>query len=295
MPRFSTFACTAALLLSVAHAFTFKGGVKTTRSGTFAATPVGRGRPRIIPQGAQEIAKVPPMTYSEVAAAAAFWGCRLELTVLGPSYRVELRQTDWRRADIAGSGGMYVNDATGEERVEIPQELEFVRKTGSTVGETDDVIMVEERNLLGYTVGFVQPGLGESLLHLDTMQVRRFSGYWAKRSDYKGVAPRKMNAPKPGTYGLGLLLGGAAACFGRELGAGRAELLAIYDDARQHQILVRYYKRLGFSEVRDVGDDLSSFGDRLTWGGAGKLMETDLVAWVKKFAPVIRDPMCGLL
>jgi len=44
-----------------------------------------------------------------------------------------------------------------------------------------------------------------------------------------------------------------------------------------------------------VGDDLVSFGDRLTWGGVGTLMDTDVVQWVKKFAPVIRQPDCGLL
>ena len=99
-----------------------------------------------------------------------------------------------------------------------------------------------------------------------------------------------MNAPKPGTYGLGLLLGGAAACFGRELGAGRAELLAIYDDARQHQILVRYYKRLGFSEVRDVGDDLSSFGDRLVGSGqlAGACHGVSRDRWARSRANELR-------
>ena len=43
--------------------------------------------------------------------------------------------------------------------------------------DTDDVLMVEDRDLLGYTVGFVQPG---GVLHCDTIQIRRFSGYWAK-------------------------------------------------------------------------------------------------------------------
>jgi len=94
------------------------------------------------------------------------------------------------------------------------------------------------------------------------MQIRRFNGYWTKRKGYKGVTEQK-SAPKPGTYGLGLILGGCAACFGRECGATRAELLAIFDDPRQNKILVRYYKRLGFKEVRDVGDSLQSIGDRL--------------------------------
>lgn len=53
----------------------------------------------IIPVGAQEIASIPPMTYEEVCSAAEYWGCRLEMTVLGPAYRVELRQTAWRRTE----------------------------------------------------------------------------------------------------------------------------------------------------------------------------------------------------
>ena len=64
-------------------------------------------------------------------------------------------------------------------------------------------------------------------------------------------------------YGLGLILGGCAACFGRECGAERAELLAIFDDEKQHRILVRYYQSLGFKPIREVGDEIGSLGDRL--------------------------------
>ena len=96
-----------------------------------------------------------------------------------------------------------------------------------------------------YTVGFVQPGLSGPTLHLDTMQIRRFSGYWARRPGYAGIleaSSASEKAPNPGTYGLGLLLGGVAACFGRECGASKAELLAIFDDERQHAILVRVFR-----------------------------------------------------
>jgi hypothetical protein len=194
---------------------------------------------------------------------------------------------------VPTQGGEYVNDGTGARQLECPPELAFKRQTGNPAGETDDVLMVSERDLLGYTTGFAQPLVG--VLHLDTMQVRRFSGYWANKPDYGGLASPKTGAPKPGTFGLGLLLGGAAACFGRECGCTKAELLAIRDNDRQQAVLVRYYRKLGFASRREVGDDLQSFGDRLTWGGVGTLMDTDLVQWVKKFAPVIRQPDCGLL
>ena len=32
---------------------------------------------------------------------------------------------------------------------------------------------------------------------------------------------------------------------------------------------MRYYRRLGFSEVRDVGDDWRGLADRAVWGGVG--------------------------
>eukprot|EP00614_Pseudopedinella_elastica_P028570 CAMPEP_0172615870 /NCGR_PEP_ID=MMETSP1068-20121228/62563_1 /TAXON_ID=35684 /ORGANISM="Pseudopedinella elastica, Strain CCMP716" /LENGTH=267 /DNA_ID=CAMNT_0013421151 /DNA_START=30 /DNA_END=830 /DNA_ORIENTATION=- len=231
---------------------------------------------RIIPQTPEEYAATAPMTYEEIISAAEYWGCKLEMKVLGPAYRVELRQSPWRRTEVVG--GVYVNQLTGEERASLPAELAFKRTIGNPVGETDDVIMIEDRDLIGYTTGFVQPG---GLLHLDTMQIRRFSGYWQRRKGYEGLDREgaSKKAPSPGTYGLGLLLGGMAACFGIEGGASRAELLAILDDERQHRILVRYYQRLGFSKMRDVGDELGSLGDRLVWGGVGALMETDLTKW----------------
>jgi hypothetical protein len=97
------------------------------------------------------------------------------------------------------------------------------------------------------------------------MQIRRFTGYWDRRKQkpLSSANDDPMRAPNPGMYGLGLILGGAAACFGRECGAGMAQLLAIYDDDRQHAVLVRYYKALGFGPLREVGDSLASLGDRV--------------------------------
>ena len=41
----------------------------------------------IIPATPEDIAATSPMTYEEIADAAAFWGCRIEATQLGPAYR----------------------------------------------------------------------------------------------------------------------------------------------------------------------------------------------------------------
>uniref|UniRef100_A0A7S2C8K0 Uncharacterized protein n=2 Tax=Octactis speculum TaxID=3111310 RepID=A0A7S2C8K0_9STRA len=127
------------------------------------------------------------------------------------------------------------------------------------------------------------------------MQIRRFSGYWSKKSGSLSAMAQRQAVPNPGVYGMGMLIGGVAAVFGVEKGCKRAELLAIYDDDKQHKVLVRFYQRIGFKSVRDVGDTFASLGDRLVWGGVGQLMETDLEAWVRKWAPIIRDPGCGLL
>lgn len=89
--------------------------------------------------------------------------------------------------------------------------------------------------------------------------VHAASGYYDRR---RGLEPPKY-VPAPGMYGLGLVLGGVAACFGVECGATRAQLLAIFDNEKQHKTLVRYYKTLGFKPLREVGDGLESLGDRL--------------------------------
>ena len=52
----------------------------------------------------------------------------------------------------------------------------------------------------------------------------------------------------------------------------RARLLAIRDTARQHRGLVRYFQRLGFEPLREVGGGPTDLPLRLVWGGAGLLM-----------------------
>ena len=51
-----------------------------------------------------------------------------------------------------------------------------------------------------------------------------------------------------------------------------ARLLAIYDENNQHQILQRYFRRLGFNTVRKVGSSPMDLPLRLVWGGAGAFM-----------------------
>ena len=53
----------------------------------------------------------------------------------------------------------------------------------------------------------------------------------------------------------------------------RATLLAIRDNDGQHRRLVRYFRRLGFEPLRELGAGALDLGPRLIWGGAGLLMQ----------------------
>ncbi|AFY27407.1 hypothetical protein [Cyanobium gracile] len=54
-----------------------------------------------------------------------------------------------------------------------------------------------------------------------------------------------------------------------------ARLLAIRDGERQHRRLVRYFRRLGFTPLRELGGGPLDLAPRLVWGGAGLLMLGD--------------------
>ena len=55
----------------------------------------------------------------------------------------------------------------------------------------------------------------------------------------------------------------------------RATLLAIRDKEAQHRRLVRYFRRLGFAPLRELGANVFDLGPRLIWGGSGLLMQGD--------------------
>jgi hypothetical protein len=105
--------------------------------------------------------------------------------------------------------------------------------------------------LLGELKGWTSPLVAG--LQLDTMRVQG--------SDTQGVGPLIWAA----TFAWALE---ATPCR-------RARLLAIRDDDRQHQRLVRYFRRLGFRPVRELGAGVLDLPLRLVWGGAGLLMTGD--------------------
>ncbi len=196
-----------------------------------------------------------PLSLEEVRAAASRINCELRVQATGPSYRIELL---WR---------------PGSDQV-LP--------TVPVFGGED----APPPELLGFSNGYTQP-FGAA--HLETIQVRKFTGYWARRRSRGGA--RYENAPRT-SQGLGLLIGAAVICWIREYSPfknNKAELLAIRDDARQHKTLVRYYRYLGFETLRDVdGGALSSMRDLVVWGGEGLLMELDCLTFLQRWANTIR-------
>ena len=122
-------------------------------------------------------------------------------------------------------------------------------------------------NVLGYVEGFVRPAGG--ILHADKMEIFERGG--------------------GGTFlGPGLLV--AYVCFlhGKDCGCKIAEFLAIDDAEYQHKRLIRYYKIMGFREVRYVGEEIRDIPDRLVWGGVGTLMTEDIDAVLTKWTRIIR-------
>ena len=66
-----------------------------------------------------------------------------------------------------------------------------------------------------------------------------------------------------------------ATCFAWALEATpcrQATLLAIRDGDQQHRRLVRYFRQLGFTPLRELGAGPQDLAPRLIWGGSGLLM-----------------------
>ena len=86
-----------------------------------------------------------------------------------------------------------------------------------------------------------------------------------------------------GTHGVGLLIWAATFAWALEATPCRtARLLAIRDDEVQHRRLVRYFERLGFTAVRDLGAGPGDLALRLVWGGSGLLMRGDCAEGLRR-------------
>ena len=194
------------------------------------------------------------VTLAEVEDAARRLGCELRVQATGPAYRIELM---WE-------GGRALPSPPVQ-----------------TLGYNDEPPPPPE--LLGVSTGFTKPG---GAAHLETIEVRKYTGFWARRTERgraRYAAAKRLNA--------GMLVGVAVACWIRErgpFGCTKAELLCIRDDERQHRSLVRFYRKLGFAPLREVGSDLRSMADRVVWGGDGTIMEVGLDAFAAKWSATVR-------
>ncbi|CAE7436022.1 unnamed protein product [Symbiodinium sp. CCMP2592] len=161
---------------------------------------------------------------------------------------------------------------------------------------------------LGKTSGWAQPW---GSLHLETIEVRKFTGYWVAKparggeggegSEGSPMSPEDqaaMEAEEKKRYAdvakvarwFGLLLSMAIACWNRERSpffCKEAFLLAIYDEDKQHERLVRYYKGLGFKVIKDA--ESIEYQDQVIWGGQGTLMRTEEEDFMRRWTPVVRQ------
>ncbi|KAL0028447.1 hypothetical protein WJX77_007127 [Trebouxia sp. C0004] len=136
--------------------------------------------------------------------------------------------------------------------------------------------------ILATTNGFVLPLL--KLMHCDTMQVFTPRLAEADRERIRG-----------GTFfGLSLLIAAAVMSHGHECGCVKAEMLAINDDDHQHARLVKYYRRMGFEKVLEVGNNgLSDLQHLLVWGGAGTRMNCNPEQFLRRWASLLKKSNKG--
>jgi hypothetical protein len=109
-----------------------------------------------------------------------------------------------------------------------------------------------------------------------------------------GLRLDTMRVQGDDTAAVGPLIWAATFAWALEATPCRsARLLAIRDGERQHRRLVRYFRRLGFTPLRELGAGPLDLGPRLLWGGAGLLMQGDCAEglqrsgrWLGRTAPV---------
>lgn len=131
---------------------------------------------------------------------------------------------------------------------------------------------------VGYLTAFLRP-IPLGLFQLDTIQVQN-------RRQTLGFRRKTWTV---GGEGISFIMGSWALCWALNKGCKRAELLAVNDDDRMHQILIALYGGFGFQIMREIGDETYSIPDRLTWGASGTLMELDMVKFFKEWTPKFRQ------
>ncbi|KAK4581206.1 hypothetical protein RGQ29_024759 [Quercus rubra] len=132
---------------------------------------------------------------------------------------------------------------------------------------------LETQTELGKAEGLIRVWLKGTVLHLDSIRLRR-----------------ETLGMEKSIFGIGLFLGAVAIRYGYDCGCKTAELLAINDSDLYHSKLVRFYSRIGFKAVHEVtGSGFGDYAHMLVWGGVGTRMDANveelLVKWCSRFKP----------
>ncbi|MEB3170679.1 MAG: hypothetical protein VKK43_04840, partial [Synechococcaceae cyanobacterium] len=108
-----------------------------------------------------------------------------------------------------------------------------------------------------------------------------------------GLRLDTMRVQRGGSGGVGSLIWAATFAWALEATpCRRARLLAIHDDDAQHRRLVRYFRRLGFEPLRELGAGVGDLAPRLLWGGAGLLMEGDCRIGLQRSSLSLTQNLC---
>ena len=112
-------------------------------------------------------------------------------------------------------------------------------------------------------------------ISLDKIRILGEMKAWAY-GGVNGLQLDTMRVQPKGPEGVGYLIWAATMAWALEsTPCKKARLLAICDDNRQHDCLVRYFIQRGFIVVRQVGSSPLDLPLRMVWGGAGALMVAD--------------------
>ena len=153
------------------------------------------------------------------------------------------------------------------------------RRRGSTTASTVSVFDAgknTDSDIIGEHDGFIAPP-PFGILHMDSMRI------------YNSRIDKKKETKMRSVFGVSILLGASSALMAYEQGVKKMELLAIDDGNEYASKLVKYYKRLGFVEVRKVGEGAATdLFDLLIWGGVGTRMNGDLNALLGKWGGLVR-------
>ena len=100
-----------------------------------------------------------------------------------------------------------------------------------------------------------------------------------------GLQLDTMRVQGEDTAAVGPLIWAATFAWALEATPCRqATILAIRDSEAQHRRLVRYFRQLGFSPLRELGAGVADLAPRLIWGGAGLLMRADCTEVLRRSA-----------